>query len=225
MPGFEGEPGGRLDQALILFSDLHGQVEHLRRLLEKEPGPYVSVGDVLGPRGDNLACMRMLKGLKIPGVLGNHETRLLAYYRAGLDEEALAFLATWPHELCDERALIVHTLLTQRDSVEYHDIHSPEQVKILLRRRPLVFTGHIHQPGYWEWEAFGEPQWLPVFEPRRLRLEPEHRYLIQVGSLGEPELPSHPRYVAWKHDVEWRTLGSAEPDEPDQHELEREPSP
>jgi hypothetical protein len=85
-------------------------------------------------------------------------------------------------------------------------IREPEQVKRLLRRRPLVFTGHIHEPGYWDWFR-DEPTWNPVTEPSELIFAPEHRYLVQIGSLGEPERPEHPRYLVWTDQgIEWRGL-------------------
>ena len=194
-----------------LFSDLHGNLEALEALLERSSGRIISVGDVLGPQGQsggNLACLRLLKERTIPSVVGNHESSLLPYYRNGLEPWALEFLATWPYEFCDEEALVAHTMLDKEDSrFNMLDIRSPEHAKHMLRRRPRVFTGHIHLPGYWEWQPFGEPTWHPVLRPRVLELNPDFRYLIQVGSLGEPEGPELPRYLLWEEQrIEWLDL-------------------
>ena len=103
----------------------------------------------------------------------------------------------------------MHTLLEHKaDTVLFSFIRQPAQVERLLRRRPLVFTGHIHDPGYWEWDLkSGALTWHPVSGPFELTLAAGKRYLVQIGSLGEPIAPEYPRYLVWdESQVEWRSL-------------------
>lgn len=195
---------------MILFSDLHGNDSALRRLLERESGRVVCVGDVLGRAGSNMACLELMRQRQIPSVQGNHELRMLdSIYRPGLEDWAADWIRAWPMELIDEEALVVHTLLEiSEGGVDFYNIDLPEHAEQLLRRRPRVFTGHLHMPGYWRWNEQEPPRWTTVRAALRVELEPSHRYLFQVGSLGEPVAEHLPRYLAW-HDgrvVEWRAL-------------------
>jgi hypothetical protein len=174
-------------------------------------GKLLSVGDVLGPRGKsggNLACLQLMRDHNIPSVLGNHDGWVHTHYKNGMEPWAIEYVTSWPHEYADDQALVTHTLLERGLTCPHFlTIRTPEEVKLLLRRRPLVFTGHIHLPGYWCWEPFGEPVWKSILEPTAIDLHPDFRYLIQVGSLGEPEGPDLPRYLTWENRrVEWHRL-------------------
>lgn len=187
----------------VLFSDLHGNDQALQALLEREPGTVISAGDVLGRAGSNQKCLEMMRERKIASVQGNHELRMLNLYEAGLEDWASSWVRSWPMEFVDPDTLVTHTLFENHDFI---DLELPEQVRTLLFRRTLVFTGHQHLPGYWTQPAGAEPFWTSVPSPVRLELEPESRYLIQVGSLGEPLANELPRYLAWDRGwVEWHS--------------------
>jgi predicted phosphodiesterase len=187
----------------VLFSDLHGNDSALERLLQQETGLVLSAGDVLGRSGSNQRCLEMMRERSIPSVQGNHELRMLNFYRESLEDWAAEWVASWPMELVDERVLVTHTLFENHDFI---DIELTEHVDKLLARRGLVFTGHQHLPGYWTQAPEGLPFWTSVRQPTRLELVLEHRYLIQIGSLGEPLAPHLPRYLSWGDSwVEWHS--------------------
>jgi len=170
-------------------------------LLEREPGTVISAGDVLGRSGSNQKCLELMHSRGIPSVQGNHELRMINFYSAGLEEWASDWVRGWPLELIDEEALVTHTLFENHD---FFDIETPEQVHRLLQRRPLVFTGHRHRPGFWRQSGGQEAVWTAVNGPTQLQLEAGSRYLIQIGSLGEPKANHLPRYLSWHESfIEW----------------------
>lgn len=184
-----------------LFSDLHGNHRALEALLEREPGTVISAGDVLGRSGSNQKCLELMQARAVVSVQGNHELRMIQGYSPTLEEWALKWIRRWPLELLDDQALVTHTLFENHD---FWDIEQPEQAQRLLARRPLVFTGHRHRPGYWLQRGSHAPFWTSVLEPRVLTLETDCRYLIQIGSLGEPKAAGLPRYLAWRENhIQW----------------------
>lgn len=195
---------------MVLFSDLHGHHDALHQLLRQFPDEKViSVGDVLGRAGSNMACLEALRQRNIPSLQGNHELRMLdSIYRNTVEDWAADWIRGWPLEFIDEEALIVHTLLELRpDGVDFISIERPEHAEQLMRRRSRVFTGHLHLPGYWSWDQQAPPRWTSVRTPTTLELAPDCRYLFQVGSLGEPLAEHLPRFLIWNQNrVEWRRL-------------------
>ncbi|MBN9415869.1 MAG: metallophosphoesterase family protein [Candidatus Eremiobacteraeota bacterium] len=188
----------------VLFSDLHGNDQALERMLERESCTVISAGDVLGRSGSNQKCLELMRERKIASVQGNHELRMLKMYQSGLESWAADWVRSWPLELLDEDALVTHTLFENHD---FLDIELPEHVHKLLLRRPLVFTGHQHLPGYWTLQPGAEPFWSSVRVPACLERKPDVRYLVQIGSLGEPMAQSLPRYVSWDEGrIEWHGL-------------------
>lgn len=183
----------------ILFSDLHGNIEKLQALLERRAGRQViCLGDALG-RGDNQATLEKLKESKIPCLKGNHEVDLLPVYRPGLTPEQLDWVKGWPHQFVEGDVLLTHTWL---DDHHFRRIESPIQVELFLESHDfrVAFVGHSHSPGYWHDGKFH------IAEPgTSLTFQPGSRYVIDVGSLGEPLRTL--TYVDWDDDtVVWHTL-------------------
>ena len=192
---------------MIVFSDLHGQLDFLQRLLATTTGPWLCNGDVLGAGGGNLECLQLLEERGIPCTLGNHEVDLLKVYR--LPEDRLAWVRTWPLALVCEEGYFTHTLTEDTNlGPHFQRVHHDEQAEELVTRgagRP-VFIGHTHLPGWWEVSRSGVC-WHPVFIEHELALEAGVGYVINLGSLGEPSAPQHPRYVQFEGSlVRWRRL-------------------
>lgn len=175
----------------VVFSDLHGHVGALRALLAAEPGVCISAGDVLGPGGHNARCLELLAARGIRSVRGNHEVDLLPLYPGS------EVVRGWPLRMADEAGAVVHTLI--EDEAFWHVERPGDAIRLLSEAR-LVFYGHTHLPGWWAWDGRAEPVWHSALGPQRLDFEPGLRYAVNVGSLGEPLHPSHPRYVRWFDD-------------------------
>lgn len=192
----------------VLFTDLHGHDRALQQLLRQHPQGALSLGDVLGTRGSNARCLELLRACEVPSLQGNHEYCMQSIYGPSLSAADWEWVRQWPLEWLGEDALLTHTLLAIEDgAVDFLRIDRPERVVELLQRRPLVFVGHQHLPGWWSWDGCRPPRWQSALQPLTVELDPEMRYLFQVGSLGEPEGPRLPRYLVWEErQVRWMGL-------------------
>lgn len=191
---------------MILFSDVHGNTDALRRVLQGTAGPWACAGDVLGSGGGNAECLELLRD--IPVVKGNHEVDLLPHYRIAVPD--------WPLAVELEGALLTHTLIEETSfGPHFQCVHHEDQAEQLNRDHRLVFIGHTHLPGWWM-----DNRWHPVYAETTLELDPRKSYVINLGSLGEAPFT----YVEWSGaTVRWFKLSrlplpepgpSAPPDEP-----------
>lgn len=169
----------------------------------------------MGYGADPVPCVEKLALRGVRLVAGNHEhgaTGLMdlrwfnTYARAAalwtasqLDDEHRAFLAGLPLALEIEDATLVHA--SPRNPEEWDYLVTAEEgfeVFPAFATR-LCFVGHSHCPAVWSLGSSGRE-----FEagPETVRLEPGRRYLINIGSVGQPR-DRDPRacYALWDLDA------------------------
>lgn len=177
---------------------MHGRWELLERLGD---GALWCAGDVLGGSGGG-RCVRWLREHGALCVRGNHEVDLLGLY--ALSEDELAWVREWPLERVVGEAFLAHCLVESG----FLEVDTPTRAERVWARGGgrLVFVGHTHLPGWWEGDGVSW-RWTPVYGEARLELVQGQRYVVNVGSLGEPRAPQGPCYVAWDGAVvEFRRL-------------------
>jgi len=178
------------------------------------------LGDVVGYGADPVACVERLVEGDARFVAGNHEygvtdrldlrwfnsyARAAALWTASqLDDEHRTFLAGLPLALQVADATLVHAspknpekwdyLVTGADGLEVFDAFSTR----------LCFVGHSHCSGVWSLGPSGGG-----FEPgaEEVWFLPEWRYIVNVGSVGQPR-DQDPRacYAVWDLDAGRLTL-------------------
>ena len=106
-------------------------------------------------------------------------------------------------------AVITHTLAEATGlGPHFQKVNRPERAAELMEQIPaeVIFIGHTHEPGWWALR-WGRPAWHPATPGTRLELLSGRRYLINVGSLGEPNTPTSATHVLWDGgSVVWRGL-------------------
>lgn len=90
----------------------------------------------------------------------------------------------------------------------FSDLHGNDAAleRLLQRETGLVLSAGdvLGRSGSWTQAPEGSPFWTSVRQPTRLELALEHRYLIQIGSLGEPLAANLPTHLSWDDSwVEW----------------------
>lgn len=188
---------------LAVFSDIHGNLEALEAALATEPmssaDRAVCLGDVIGYGADPSACLARVRERAEFVLLGNHESAVanpeeLAYFN-GYARTALEWTRS---QLSPEEVSFVKGLpRSRRESPDFLFVHSspgrPEDwvyVVGLESARPemdtfsesLCFIGHSHIPLAVE-VGPDEPAQVIEFP---FRVQPGKRYLINVGSVGQP---------------------------------------
>jgi diadenosine tetraphosphatase ApaH/serine/threonine PP2A family protein phosphatase len=179
----------------------------------------VCLGDVVGYGADPVACVDLVGERAARLVAGNHEwgttgrldlewfnpvAREAALWTATrLDPAQARYLAALPVVATLEDATLVHAspaapeewdyLLDARDGFEAFGAFDTR----------LCFVGHSHRAAVWSLGSSG-PDWnarLPM-PPTDIPLEDGRRYLVNVGSVGQPR-DRDPRaaYAIWDRDA------------------------
>ena len=182
------------------------------------------LGDVVGYGADPRACVETLGERALASVAGNHEHGALGlmdlgwfnpaaraavlWTRDALGADHHRYLATLPLCTTMEEATLVHA--SPRCSEEWDYLVSAEDGFEVFGDfdTRLCLVGHTHRPGVWSLGSSG-----PEYEPdpagtrARVRLADGRRYVINVGSVGQPR-DRDPRaaYALWDRDERTVTI-------------------
>jgi diadenosine tetraphosphatase ApaH/serine/threonine PP2A family protein phosphatase len=200
-----------------ILSDIHGNLEALRAVLDDCAGRVDTVlclGDTVGYGADPLACVELIAERAHTIVGGNHEHAVAGrlglgwfnrYARAAaewtrerLDDDHRAYLAALPLQREVEDATLVHASPAQPEEWDYLVTAEDGFAAFPHFATRWCFVGHSHLPGAWSLGSSG-----PDHHPgaRVLQSERGRRYIVNVGSVGQPR-DRDPRaaYAVW--DVE-----------------------
>jgi diadenosine tetraphosphatase ApaH/serine/threonine PP2A family protein phosphatase len=176
------------------------------------------LGDVVGYGADPQACIERVAERASAVVAGNHEhgvAGLLSldwfndrarvateWTRRRLDRDHVDWLATRPLSLTLDDATLVHASPVQPAEWEYLVTSEDGYEALGAFTTRVCFVGHSHRPGMWSVGSSGRSH-----EPGAREIELEHgrRYLINVGSVGQPR-DGDPRAAYARWDVEDRRV-------------------
>jgi diadenosine tetraphosphatase ApaH/serine/threonine PP2A family protein phosphatase len=206
-----------------ILSDIHANLEALRAVLE-DARPRVDailcLGDIVGYGAEPEGCIELVAERCQAVVAGNHEHAAAglmtlewfnAYARAAaewtrqrLDDEHRAWLAALPLLREFEQATLVHASPSQPDDWEYVISAEDGHRAFASFATRLCFVGHSHLPGVWVQGSWGRSHEAGAVD---IILEPGCRYLVNVGSVGQPR-DRDPRaaWVLWDADARRVTL-------------------
>lgn len=199
---------------LAILSDLHGNLEALEAVLADVAGRradrMVCLGDFVGYGASPNECIARVRPLIAGAVIGNHDAAAIGKLRltyfnvdaaeaarwtgAQLTPEHRDYLLALPYRMTEPGALLVHASPTEPDGWHYVLSESDAAEEMKSYTEPLCFIGHSHVAGSFEWSDGG----VRYSRNRELKLRSHHRYLINVGSVGQPR-DGDPRaaYVIW----------------------------
>jgi predicted phosphodiesterase len=200
-----------------LISDIHSNLEALEAVLgdaqEQGVEGYLCLGDIVGYGAQPHVCLEKLRGLNVIAIAGNHDyaacgktdTRYFNTYarRAAqwtmqkLGEDDRSFLAALPLVHRTDKFCMVHGSLDHPEHWEY--ILSEEDAfrSFLLLMEPVLFVGHSHVPFIF---AYQNKQ-VQGFEPKDFKLDPAVKYIVNVGSVGQPrDLDNRASYCLFDSD-------------------------
>lgn len=185
-----------------IVSDVHGNLESLERALTAiaPDDTLVSLGDVVGYGPNPNECVAKLRERCGHAVLGNHDLAAIENFgvesfnaaaRAAitwtqgvLDEPSRVWLNSLPYELRFPEFLLVHGA-----PVRYFDYILDKDTAAAAFERTdarIVFCGHTHIAEYWVCEPDGVIGHKHMQHGGELKLEDGKRYIVDVGSVGQP---------------------------------------
>jgi diadenosine tetraphosphatase ApaH/serine/threonine PP2A family protein phosphatase len=197
-----------------ILSDIHGNLEALDAVLAdatSRADDVLCLGDVVGYGADPVACIERVAHRAHAVVAGNHEhgvagllhldwfndrARVAAEWTRGrLDGDHLAWLATRPLILEVDDASLVHASPVRPAEWDYLVSAEDGYEAFPAFATRVCFVGHSHRPGVWSIGSSGR-----AYAPgaTAIDLESGRRYLINVGSVGQPR-DGDPRaaYALW----------------------------
>jgi predicted phosphodiesterase len=206
-----------------IVSDVHGNLESLTRAFEHvhEGDEVMCLGDCVGYGPNPNECVSMLRERVRHGVIGNHDLAALNSYgteyfneaarkaiewtQTVLTPESRSWLDALPYELRFPDFLLVHGAPV--NYFEYILDKRTASAAFDWTDAPLVFVGHTHIAEYWVREKDGTIGHRHMQHGGELVLEEGCRYIVDVGSVGQPRdlnpQASMVRYDSVTRRVEW----------------------
>jgi diadenosine tetraphosphatase ApaH/serine/threonine PP2A family protein phosphatase len=203
-----------------VLSDIHGNLEALRAVLaacEAEVDGLLCLGDVVGYGADPDACLELIAERGTVLVAGNHEHGVTGQLDLEWFNPAARAAVKWTATqlATDHRSYLEALPLTAEVAgatlVHGSPVH-PEEWAYLTSAQDgfsalagfqgrLCFVGHTHRPGHWSIGSSGPHS---ASGPSTVRLEAGRRYIVNVGSVGQPR-DRDPRacFAIWDSAARW----------------------
>jgi len=184
-----------------IFGDIHANLHALQAVLadaqSQSTTHSVCMGDIVGYNAFPSECLEIVRGLDCPAVKGNHDEQAsMVGEQEGfnpLAEEAMNWtrehLSTaqkeWLRELRMQRQVrdftIVHATLDTPHKWGYVFNQLDAAASFSYQNTAICFIGHTHSP-----KAFIRDGSVRATPLDLIRVEPGKKYLINVGSVGQP---------------------------------------
>jgi diadenosine tetraphosphatase ApaH/serine/threonine PP2A family protein phosphatase len=194
-----------MEKPVAIISDIHSNLEALTAVLadirELGVGSIFCLGDIVGYASGPRACLKAVRDLGCPTILGNHDEAVgfdsipltdlndtaaagVLFARERLNPAEKAFLTELPRELIVDGVQLTHASLAPLPPWQY--ILSEEDAFFHFRRQScqLGFCGHTHRPMVWIRDAVGR-----VFGKAGkdvVALPAGGKVLVNVGAVGQP---------------------------------------
>ncbi|MGF1573984.1 MAG: metallophosphoesterase family protein [Sumerlaeia bacterium] len=189
---------------IAIFSDIHANYHALEAVLEAIENEKVDMtvccGDVVGYGARPNECVEEIRKRNIPVIAGNHDHACLLltdisnfndiakaavlWTKEVLKEENISFLRQMALTIADEANNIFYVHASPKDPGEWNYILTMGEARTNFNyfTEQICFIGHSHQPFIIENDQGN----LTCPDEPRISLQPNRRYLINVGSIGQP---------------------------------------
>ena len=158
---------------------------------------YTCLGDVVGYNSNPVECLEIVREMECPIVRGNHDhyvahtdslegfhplaANVVDWTRRQLGEEQRQFLADLKFVESVETFTIVHSTLDAPGNWGYVFDKLEAEANFSYQVTSVCFYGHTHVP-----IAFEQSDGIRSGLFRKLRVVAGRKYLINVGSVGQP---------------------------------------
>jgi predicted phosphodiesterase len=188
---------------LGIISDIHANLDALeavvRELKDKGATRFVCCGDIVGYGPDPDRCINVIRGLVSACVAGNHDwaavgsipirdlnpvaSSAVLWTQTVLTEPNRLYLASLPLIAEEGPFFIVHSAPSVPDAWEYVLTLREAARELEHCRAGVCVVGHSHRPFSVE-RLPGRP--ARVVREGSFRIQPQARYFINAGSVGQP---------------------------------------
>lgn len=186
--------GNLAPMRIAILSDIHSNIQALEKALQLIDRSHVDLiyclGDIVGYGANPNECVELIRSRASHCVLGNHDLAALDPRHAShftkpgrfaaewthtkLTKENFDYLASLPYTAFTEHCTLVHASPALPHEWEYINSVQKAQRQFSAFTTTVCFIGHTHVPS-----LLGENLKTLVFKPGM-------RFLINVGSIGQP---------------------------------------
>lgn len=187
----------------LVFSDVHGNLEALEMVLEEitslRPDIIVSLGDVVGYGANPVECIELVQEHTHIRVGGNHDLAAIGLEDSDTFNPTAKRAILWTARELEPRH---REILERYDPVrryggcvfahgspisplDWEYVYTVGQAKNIFKQcgEKFIFIGHTHVPGI---IAYNKHDGCKVIEHSIVSITAGSRYLINVGSIGQP---------------------------------------
>ena len=184
-----------------ILGDIHANLEALTAVLkdarEQHCTHYACVGDIVGYNANPCECLEIIRDSRMPCVKGNHDEYASSDIPLnGLHPRAAAAILWTRQQLRESDKQWLHNLQLIRPVSGFSIVHAtldgpqrwgyifdkwPAAASFTYQNTAVCFFGHTHVP-----LAFVRDSTVHGGPYSKFQIEPGRKYLINVGSVGEP---------------------------------------
>jgi predicted phosphodiesterase len=186
-----------------IFSDVHSNLEALEAVLDaykKEAiDEFLCGGDIVGYSANPRECIARVKSVAKLTVAGNHDwasvdlfpttyfnplaAQAVAWTKQNLDSAKKQFLKSLQLIFKNADLTLVHGTLHNPEEFNYMLYDEEAAHTFVMLKTEICFVGHTHCPGFFIQDKEGH---ISYQEQDELVIEKGKRYIINVGSVGQP---------------------------------------
>ncbi|NIQ00050.1 MAG: metallophosphoesterase [Nitrospinaceae bacterium] len=192
----------------LIFSDLHSNLESLEKFIEiGETLPHdqkVCLGDIVGYNTNPNECVDWVRENVDIVLAGNHDYAVVGKTDASYFNPYAMAACVWTRDiLTEENIEYLSSLPVRKEQNGIQWVHSspfePDQWHYVNNKydgeenfphfdAPCCFLGHSHKPVILEREpgCHVEAIYGGAVDYWQYDFKPDHRYIVNVGSLGQP---------------------------------------
>ena len=186
-----------------IFSDIHSNLEALEVVIKAYKSEaidiYLCLGDIVGYGANPAECVQITRDIAQIIIAGNHDWATaglfsLEYFNDWAKQAVLwtqkrinltihNFLASLRLIYENEDFVLVHGSLYQPEAFNYMLDFFQASRTFALMRKAICFLGHTHSAGIFIQDEEGR---IDYQREERLKLKEGNRYIVNVGSVGQP---------------------------------------
>jgi predicted phosphodiesterase len=202
---------------LAIFSDTHGNYDAFDQVLQDidtcDVDAVISLGDNIGYGPESDCVIKKIKALNIPSVQGNHELALndeeyLSWFNPAarksliktrdlLSQTSIRYISQFEPVITSYDCRFVHGFPPDSPLIYMFQVSESRKQKVFEEMTErLCFIGHTHTLEILSYDG-NDIQYEDL--PKGLsRLDPAKKYIINIGSVGQPrDSSNNAKYVVW----------------------------
>jgi diadenosine tetraphosphatase ApaH/serine/threonine PP2A family protein phosphatase len=191
-----------VEKVFAILGDIHSNLDALNVVLDdcRSQGvtDFLCTGDVVGYNACPRECLKIVRELGCPVVMGNHDhyvstcqnledfnphaAAVIEWTRHQLDDGEIEYLRNMPFIKTQMGITLVHSTLDNPEAFGYVFDHLQAGAHFARQVTPLCFHGHTHCPMIYE-KQIGA---VYRIDAQDFKLPIGRKYFVNVGSVGQP---------------------------------------